>query len=287
MFTSLKYLKWQYILLLIFAEMVSFLINGFLDQSMIGKFGKKVSYIDCYMLAYANNFLNKILPTIGGGAAFRAIFLKKKYDFPYLQFVSTITGLYVISFFSVSLIGLVCLVLIYIRIKVLNWFLIIAFSGLFLGCLSIIIFSPKLPESNNRLVKIFNSVIDGWIMIRKDYKFIVIYTFLSIILFGLSALATMISYKALGLATDYIDMLFLSSLGIIMAFMNFTPDGIGVKEGLFIFSSDLVRIPKDMLVMGSLVLRAVSFCSTFIIGGISYLILTKKFNKLSKSISEK
>src|ERR1035437_1420939 len=104
MFGVLKNIKWQYIFLMILFEMIIFLINSFLNQSMIHRFDSNVSFMDCYLLGYANNFLNKILPTIGGGATFRAVYLKKKYQFPYLQFVSTIAGLYVISFFSTSLI---------------------------------------------------------------------------------------------------------------------------------------------------------------------------------------
>ncbi len=76
--------------------------------------------------------------------------------------------------------------------------------------------------------------------------------------------------------TTFIPMLFLATLGIIQAFLNFTPDGIGVKEGIYIFSASLVQMPDDILVLGSLVLRAVSFCTTLIIGGISYWILMRE-----------
>ena len=280
MFGSLKNINWQYMILMIFIEIVLFLINSYLDQSMIHRFDSNVSFFDCYLLAYANNFLNKILPTIGGGATFRAVYLKKKYQFPYSQFVSTITGLYVISFFSTSLIGLVCLLIIYIQFNVYNLVLLITFLGLLSPCLFIIFFSPQIPDSNNRVLKIAKSVFDGWNIIKKDLRYVFIYAFFSILLLFFSALEILVSYQALGMGTNYISMLFLSTLGIIQALFNFTPDGIGVKEGLFMFSSDLVKIPNEILVMGSLVLRGASLCSTFIFGGISYFILMRRLKIL-------
>ena len=77
-------------------------------------------------------------------------------------------------------------------------------------------------------------------------------------------------------------MLFLSTLGIIIAFLNFTPDGIGIKEGVFIFSSDLVQIPAEILVLGSIVLRGISIFTTFIVGGISYILLMRQIKAMDQ-----
>jgi uncharacterized membrane protein YbhN (UPF0104 family) len=247
---------------------------------LINRFDPRVSFLDCFFLQYVNNFLNKILPTIGGGAAFRAIYLKRKYQFPYSQFVSTIGGLYVISFLSVALIGIACLVAIYVRYKQFNLVILIAFIGLLLPCLFVVLFSPQLPASNNRFVKFLKSIVDGWNIIKQDPKFILIYAFLSIVLLLLSALQTLISYQALGMQTTFIPMLLLATLAIILAVVNFTPDGIGVKEGIYVFSSNLVRMPDKILVLGLLVLRAVSFCTTLIIGGVSYWILARELKQL-------
>jgi len=273
---SLRNIKWQQILWIIVLDTTSFLIGGLLNQSLINRFDPTVSFLDCILLQYANNFLNKLLPTIGGGAVFRAVYLKRKYQFPYSQFVSTVGGLYVISFLSVAVIGIACLFIIYARYQRFNLVILLGFLSVLLPCLFIILFSPRIAPSNRKILKGLKSVVDGWNIIKHDPKFILIYASLSIVLLLLSALQTLISYQALGIQTTFIPMLFLATLGIIQAFLNFTPDGIGVKEGIYIFSASLVQIPDDILVLGSLVLRAVSFCTTLIIGGISYWILMRE-----------
>lgn len=279
-FVTLKNVKWQQILWIAVLDIVAFLIGTVLNMSLIHRFDRRVSFLDCFFLQYVNNFLNKILPTIGGGAAFRAVYLKKKYNFPYSQFVSTVGGLYVISFLSVAIVGIICLLAIYVQYGVFNIIILLAFIALLLPCLFIILFSPRLPDSNNRLLKAFRSVVYGWNIIKQDPKFILIYILLSILLLLISALQILISYQALGVETGFIPMLFLATLGIILAFLNFTPDGIGVKEIIYVFSSELVQLPDDILVLGSLVLRAVSFGTTLIIGGISYLILMRELKVL-------
>jgi uncharacterized membrane protein YbhN (UPF0104 family) len=283
---SLRNIKWQQILWIILLDTVSFLIGGLLNRSLINRFDPKVSFLDCLFLQYVNNFLNKILPTIGGGAVFRAVYLKRKYQFPYSQFVSTVGGLYVISFLSVAVIGIACLLAIYVQYQQFNLIIFLSFMVLLLPCLIVILFSPKIPPSHHKILKVLKSVVDGWNIIKHDPKFILIYASLSIVLLLLSALETLISYQALGMQSSFVPMLFLSTLGIILAFLNFTPDAIGVREGIYVFSSDLVRMPDEILVLGSLVLRAVSFCTTLIIGGISYWILMRELKTLELQPSE-
>lgn len=275
-FSALGNIRWQQVAWIIVLDTVSFFIGGFLNYSMIRRLEKEISFLDCLLLQYVNNLLNKILPTVGGGAAFRAIFLKKKYQLSYTQFASTIAGLYVITFCSTSLIGITCIFLLYSRSQIFNWIIFLAFSGILLSTLVIIFFSPRIPHFEGRLFKFIHGVAEGWNILKQDPTAILIYTILSILFLLLSALRAYITYEALGVQTDLTAMVFLSSLGIIIAFLNFTPDGIGVKEGIYLFTQGLVQIPGAMLVLGSLTQRAISILTTFTFGGISYWLLLRQ-----------
>jgi len=285
-FQALKNISWQQIIWIILLEFAAFFINSLQNYTIIKRLEPRISFWDCYMLQYVNNALNKILFTVGGGAAFRALFLKRKYQFSYAQFVSTLGGIYIINFITAPLVGLVCMGLIYLQFKVFNLVILAAFLVLLISSLGIILFSPKLPDSENRIIKIIKSVVEGWIILKKDPKFIIFYVIFSVLLLFLTALQTMIGYQALGTQTNLIPMLFLSTLGIILALMNFTPDGIGIKEGIYIFTADLVRIPDNVLVLGSLILRGISIITTFIIGGISYWLLSRQLKKLQVQENE-
>ena len=261
---------------MVILDTASFVVGSYINFSMIRRLDPKVSFSDTLMLQYVNSLLNKILPTIGGGAAFRAYYLKKRYQFPLTQFASTITGLYVISFSTTSLIGITCLLLIFQQFHVFNWVIFLAFVGILLPTLAVVVFTPKVPESNNRLLRTAKKMIDNWTVIKKEPKLVFGYMALTVLLLLLSTGYTYIGYQALGVQTSFIPMLYLSSLGIIMAFLNFTPDAIGVKEGIYVFSKNLVQIPQDILVLGSLYLRGVSIASTLVLGGISYWILLRR-----------
>jgi len=276
---SLSSIGWQHILWIILLDTLSFVVGSLQNQSLINRFGPGVSFLDSFLLQYGNNFLNKILPTIGGGAAFRAVYLKRKYKLSYSQFISTIAGIYVISFLSVAIIGIACLWIIYFQHGQFNSTIFLTFISILAACLFIIIFSPRVPQINNRFFKLLKSIVEGWNVIKKETKNIIIYAVFSVVILILSALQTMVSYQALGVETDVVSMLFLSTLGIILVLLNFTPDGIGIKEGAYIFSASLVQIPGNVLVLGSLVIRGVSFCTTLIVGGISYFVLVNRLKK--------
>lgn len=282
-FSSLKNIHGLQIVWIVLLETGSFFVSSLLNYSMIHRLDKNVSFIDCFMLQYINNLLNKILPTIGGGAAFRAIYLKKKYQFPYLQFTSTVAGLYVISFFSTSLIGIFCLLFIYAQIKVFNWIIFLSFLSILAATLFIMLFSPPIPQSDRRVIKLLKSIVEGWNIIKKEFRLIFFYTLFSITLLILSTLNNMVIYQALGVKTYLVPMLFLSTLGIILAFLNFTPDGIGVKEGIYIYSTNLVQIPGGILILGSLILRAISILTTFIVGGICYWVIMRQIKILDSN----
>lgn len=279
-FSALRHISWQQVLIIILVDTLIFLTSSLMYYAMIQRLDPRVSFQDCLLLQYANNFLNKFLPTIGGGAAFRAIYLKKRYRFPYSHFISTVAGIYIIKFFTTPFIGLMCLLLIYFQTGVYNWLMILGFLCLFLPSLAIIIFSPKIPESNKRLLKALKSMVAGWNLLKKDPKYVLIFGFLSITLLFLTSLKKLIIYQTLDGSANIISMVYLSTLSIIIPLLNFTPGGIGIKEGLYIFSADLVKIPEDILVLGSLVLHGISIIKTTILGGISYLVLMRKLKLL-------
>ena len=148
------------------------------------------------------------------------------------------------------------------------------------------VFSPQVPDNPRRIVKLIQSVIRGWIVLKEEPRYLAVYTGLSIVLLGFSAALAYVGYQALGVQPDFTAMVYLSTLGIIMAFLNFTPDGIGLKEGIFVFSQNLVRIPEGVLVLGSLLLRGISLLTTFLIGGASYWILLKQVSSMERGHSK-
>jgi uncharacterized protein (TIRG00374 family) len=284
--SALRHVSWQQIAWIILLDSASFFVGAWINYSMIRRLDAQVGFLDCLMLQYVNNLLNKILPTIGGGAAFRAYYLKKKYNFPYTQFASTIAGLYVISFSMTALIGLGCLLAIYLHWGIFNVVIALAFLAILLPTTAVMLFSPRIPPSQNRLLTLLKNVVDSWNVIKQEPRLVLGYMALSGLLLLIAAAYSYVGYAALGLRPGAIPMLYLSTLGIILAFVNFTPDGIGVKEAVYVFSKDLVQIPQDLLVLGSLYLRGISIVTTAIVGAISYAVLMRRLKQPAAQADE-
>lgn len=281
-FSSLRSVTAGQVILIIAIETVNFILGSVLNYSMVRRFGYQVSFSDSIVLQYINSFLNKILPTIGGGAAFRAVFLKKKYRLPYAQFVSTLGGFYLISFIATAIIGLACMAWVYANFRVTNWVIIAAFLALLIPSIFIIAFSPRLTDKDNRILNAVRRIIDGWKILKNDRGFIAFYTILIILQLLLSSWQMLIGFQAIGVRAGYIQMVLLSSLGILLSFLNFTPDGIGIREVVYVFSSSIVQIPQASLVLGSLVLRALSIFTSLIVGGIGYLVFLRQIKELEE-----
>lgn len=286
-FTSLRNITISQIAIILGIETANFLLGSALNYSMVRRFGYHVSYFDSVILQYINSFLNKILPTIGGGAAFRAVFLKKKYQLPYSQFAATLGGFYLISFIATAGIGLASMAWIYQRYGVTNWIIIIAFSALIVPSLIVVFFSPRIPEKKNRILNSLSRAVDGWNLLKKDKGYIAFYTAVIVLQLLLSSWQMFFAFKAIGIQTSYIQVLFLSSLGIILSFLNFTPDGIGIREVVYAFSASIVQISQASVVLGSLVLRALSIITSLIVGGVGYWVFLRQIKEIEEMQNEK
>ena len=175
-----------------------------------------------------------------------------------------------------------CLLYIYFQTGAYNWIMILGFVSLLLPSLVIIILKPKIREGNNRLLKVIKNTVEGWNLIKEDPKYILIYGFFSIALLLLTTMMQVIIYEPLTGNVTFVSMLFLSTIGIIIPLLNFTPGGIGIKEGIYIFSADLVQIPDDILVLGSLVFHGITLIRAISLGGLSYLLLMKGINSFEE-----
>ena len=272
---------WNFVFLFIIRSTINF-IYSIVNHVIIRKIRPDIPLFDNIALQFANQLLNKVIPK--GGAAFRGVYLKEVYQFPYSKFISTISGLYVITFSSYALTAFITFLIIYLSTGKYNIYFILAFLVVFvLSILFIILPTDFFKKKDGRVYKILNSILEGWSEIRKDLQSVFLLVVMNITILFFNAFQMQIIYKSIGFETTFASFLFLSLVSLLTIFINITPDGIGVKESIFAFSSEMVSIPADYLVLGSLIERAISWSIGMIFGGISYLWLLRKYNKI-KSI---
>ena len=273
-FESLHELKLSHTTILVLIYLVFILALSYLNKAIIYKLEPRVGSLEIVALQLINNLLNKILPK--GGVAFRAMYFKKQYQLSFSHFLATFTGLIVVMLPSQALISLFSMLIIYIKTGAFNLIVIAGFVAILFSSLLIIILRPSFPVTNNWLLKVVNRLVEGWNIIVEDPKDLSVFLLLSMITFLIDAFNMFFVFYALGTPIMFSTALLLSSLSFILSFINITPDGLGIREGVYLYIASIIALPEPQILLGSLVQRAVSFSVCLVFSGFSYVYITHK-----------
>ena len=253
--------------------------NGFLLKTLMEPFDIKIKLFEAFGLSTITNFYNLITP-FRGGAGVRAVYLKKKHDFPYVNFLATLGAIYVIIFLIGSIGGLLSMFYIWLNYKIFNPLIFLAFLAFFLFLSSIIIFSPRLPESKNKWINRSIKVINGWHLIKNNKRIIFITFFVALLQLILGALSTLITYNIFGIEIGFFKALFIASIGSLSILLAITPGNLGIGDAISVFSASIIGIELTGAIGATILGRVVNLLVIFILGPIfSYILLKHKPNK--------
>lgn len=264
----------KYILSVAVAHFAFIFVMGVLNTILVRRLDPEIPPNEIIFLQYINNLLNKIVPK--GGPAFRAVYLKRRYNFPYSHFVTAFSGLVIIDIAAQSLIGLAGVYLIYLQTGLYFAPIIIGFAGLIMAAILIVMFRPNIPKQQNRILQVIKRVVEGWKIVIKHPTDILKYVLISILALFVKAFGMMLVFTGIASPIGLLEALLLSSLSSIFSYINITPDGLGAREAVYIFTTSVILLGEPIIVLGSLVERAITLLASTLYGGISYIILNKK-----------
>ena len=255
-----------------------FLLNYFFigvqTKVLLFPLGVKLKNLEAYMLSILTGFYNMITPA-HGGMGVRAVYLKKKHEFSYINFLSSLAGMYVITFFTASLFGLISLFYLYKVYEVFNWIILLVFAGLFLPLLFLIVFSPKFKETKNNFFNKFIKVANGWNLIRKNKKVVYTCLFVTLISLLINTILTILSYYIFGINLSFIQALFLTCIASIGILFLITPGNLGIAEAIAIFSALILGITPAQSLSVAIFGRIIQMLVLFTLGPIFSIILLK------------
>ena len=230
-----------HIIILIILFLCLYFVIGIITKIILKPLNVNLSKKEAFQISIMTGFYNLITP-FRGGLASRALYLKKKYDFPYTIFLSTVAASYVLEFFVASLAGIIATYLIFLRTGIFSSFLFFIFLGMFLSTAFIILFSPEIKERNNQWLNRFIKVINGWHMLKKDKKLIIRISSLIFLKLLIASIMLFFQFKVFGIDITYVKTIFLTSIGNLGILINITPAGIGISEAITVFSSLTIGI---------------------------------------------
>nr|MBA4405534.1 hypothetical protein [Nanoarchaeum sp.] len=269
-FKQLLNIHSYYIIPLFILTFIGLFLNGYILDILLTPFKIKINKKEKLLLPILTNFYNYITPFRGGMAA-RAIYLKKKYNLTYTDFLGTTLAVYLLAFFIASLAAIISLLLIKFNLLIFIFLLII-----FLILTVIIITAPKIKLTKYNMLNRFIKVINDWNLIKKNKP--VIYKTFIITLFQLflSTLSVLLCYKVLGIDIGFTKALFISSISSLSIVISITPGNLGIGDAISVFSANLVGIDLTQAVGATIISRAVGLLIIFIIGPIATYYLLKK-----------
>jgi uncharacterized protein (TIRG00374 family) len=260
------------------ADMTIVIFNALLNHGVISRIKGSIRFLDSLLLQFANNFLNKI--TSHTGLIFRGVYLKGTYNLDLSKFLSTIAGVYIISFGVNSFIGLVSSYSIYRESGIFSLLMILLFTGIFFSCVLLMIVSPEIKNREGFIRRNLGKMLDSWRIIKTKPKMLTLFVLNTVMIAGISALQQYFIFRSIGVEIELPVLFYLASLSSLTILISLTPSGIGIREAVFAFSAQVVDIDVTLLLLSSLLLRVISFFTLFLMGGISYYLLSKRLKDL-------
>ena len=278
-FKNLKIINPYNVVFLIFLFLLLYFVIGLTTKAILTPLGVNLSRREAFQLSITTGFYNLITP-FKGGLASRATYLKRKYDFPYTIFLSTVAATYVLEFFVASSAGIISTYVIFLKTGFFSLFLFLVFLFMFLLTLFIILFSPKIGEKHNKWLNRFIRVINGWHILKKSKKLIAKISFLIFLKLLIASIALFLQFNVFGISITYLKTIFLTSIGNLGIIISITPSGIGINEAITVFSALTIGITPTESITASILGRLIQTIILFILGPIfSYILLKKQKEK--------
>lgn len=243
---------------------IVFYLNGVFIKVILQTFKKKISLIEAFYVSVISSLGNYFLP-MRGGAVIRSVYLKKNFEFPYEYFVSTLYGYYIIVFLVNAFVGLISLVVISIKYNVTSIPLYLFFGGLFVAMLvlSFVKFPvKKIKGSKNKVLdkvlSVIKNILEGWNMIVENKRLLI-----SLIVITLVALVAGIAlfyfeFRALSIDASIMNVILYNCLSGVSLLVSITPGSLGIREGIFSITSDILGISNEQIMQLALLDRGVS-----------------------------
>ncbi len=284
-----------YLVLIAIGHLVVLFMNGIFLRLILRSFQKDMSTAESFRASMVTATGNLFLPA-GGGSGVQAIFLKKNHSLSYKNFISALSGNYIIVFLINALLGLITLTLINTAHTFEYYTILFMFGGIFLTTTYLTIFGlpKKLAEQSSNKIKegffsktIFTlkDIVNGWNLIISSRKLIVSLTILTLINFLASLLISYASLASVGAHITLVGLSLYTILGAMSLLINLTPGALGIKEVIYIFSSSIIGITTPQIIGAAILDRGVKYIILILGWGwvrITSLKRNKGFREISK-----
>lgn len=277
-----------YILLIIAGLNLSgIFMNGIFMKIILVPFRQFISTKESFYVSLISSVGNFFAP-VGAGFGFRAVYLKKKYNLPYSEYISTLAGNYIIVFLVNSFFGLLALYMLRERANAQSTILALVFSCVFLTSLALTL--VKIPIKNDGtvknkyfrpFVKNMYHITHGWDKITSAEGLLLRLTAITAVNFAITIAIMWMIVQALHFEISFAPLLLFSVLGSLSLFINITPANLGIKEAIYLFSASVLGFSTSQILSIALIDRGVLFIVLFALWFVSPKLKNRQLAEMS------
>jgi uncharacterized membrane protein YbhN (UPF0104 family) len=289
-FGNISSISFPYILVISIMYLLSLIVNGLFLKVLTVDFGIDLNFAEYFSISVVTSFGNIFLP-MKGGAGFRAVYLKSRYNFEYSYFISSLAGNYLIAFNITSLVALAGMAALYFHSGHFNLPAAAVFLGIAVLTAWGILFPPvtldwipfKWPREK------IEQVLSGWRITSKSRRTVLNLFCLALLNVILGSATTWFEFAAFnmkdaaGEAISFLQSVVFTTIGALSFLLSITPAALGIKESLLMFSSESLGISPSQALAVSLLDRTATFIVLALIFGFASIYLRKQLRTRSSA----
>ena len=248
------------IFLIFMLQGVGLIFSAIFYRDLFQPLNENVKFKDGLLSAAITSVGNYFLP-LQGGIGLRAVYFKKYFDISYTKFLSTLSGIFVITFSTSALMSLISLLIIYNKTGEFSLLLFLFFLGIFLSMIAFIFIKPlKIRVVFLQfIIDKVNLIIEGWNAVRKfgNTLFKLFFSFFLQVLVSMSI--TYLEFKIVGIELTIEKILLYLGISSLTILINLTPGGLGVREALIIFFAGALSLTNEQILHVAVIDRGILF----------------------------
>jgi len=268
-------IDFRYVIIIFILVVLHSLVKGQKFKILMDFYNIKLKFKEWWGLEVITRFWNFITP-FKGGFSFRAVYLKKKYEFSYTRSVSTIGITYVVSLIFNSVLGMIVVLLSPLQPSIKQPILL--FLALIFSC-SILVFFLPLPVKKVN-VKVFKYLIRSINEIKNmgpDHYFISKLVLNAIVIRVIMVTRIYFAFLAFGISPPLYFCIMINVFEGLSKMVSLTPMNLGFKEVIFGVGSKLFNISSVAGVLVAGFCRTVTFVWVFSAAPFFSYVLSKEF----------
>ena len=269
-------------LLLFLMSVLLLAANGLYLRIFAKKFNLDLHVKEWFGLAAVTAMGNYLTP-LSGGLVARAAYLKRRYDFPYANFLAMLAANYMIAFAVISVTGIVTLLTL-TGSGSYSWPILLFFLATLSAILLVLLVSSTSIGSRHRWLLFAHNAMEGLNAIRRDGALLGKLIALTVFSIAVGALLLFVAFKSTGFAIPFSAALLIYLLTSYTVLINITPGNLGVQEVVTSLAAAILGAGADAGLLASLVVRAVAILAAFTLGPIFSYLLSRELIAASRVV---